>query len=57
MAANSNEFSELTPLEGGSFINRVTYPRVRFERDEEGAIRAMLWMQDGNEFRGELLPD
>ncbi len=57
VAANSSEFSELTPLKGGAFINRVTYSRVRFERDDEGAVRAMIWMQDGNEFRGERLPD
>lgn len=55
VAANAGEFSELTSLRDGRFLNRMTYSMVRFERNADGAIETMVWMQDGNEFPGNRL--
>ncbi len=57
VAANESEFSELVRLSDGRFFNRVTYSHATFDRGEDGSIRAMVWIQDGNEFRGNRLPD
>lgn len=51
-AANQGEYTELAPSAGGDFVSRTTYATARFERADDGAISAMIWMQDGNEFRG-----
>lgn len=57
VAANESEFSELIRLSDGRFFNRVTYSHVTFDRGADGGVQAMIWIQDGNEFRGERLPD
>ncbi len=57
VAANAGEFSELVPEKDGTFFSRMLYARVRFERDTQGAVQRMLWIQDGNEFPGPRMSD
>ncbi len=57
VAANESDFSELVRLSDGRFFNRVTYSHATFDRGEDGGVRAMVWIQDGNQYRGERLPD
>lgn len=51
--ANEGGSSELVLLEDGSYFNRTLYAHIRFDRNEAGLIRKMIWINnDGNQFEG-----
>lgn len=57
VAVNESGAQRTGPPERPAFFNPVIYSYVRIDRNEDDSVRAMIWMQDGNEFRGERLPD
>ena len=54
--ANQGAFSELIPMKDGSYFNRMLYSSVRFNRNSEGKISTMDWINnDGTSFPGKKI--
>lgn len=56
--ANQGAYSEILLLTDGQFFNRTLYASIRFVKDENGAVKKMIWTNnDGREFEGVKLSD
>ena len=51
--ANQGESSEMVLLSDGNYFSRVLYATINFEKNENGKIDKMIWVNnDGNSFNG-----